>query len=259
MAVTLMELEETCELKINARFAYGERGRLPDIPSNATVTYQLSLLGIYDAPDLDSLLLSDRIAMGDSKRERGNYLYSREEYSDAINSYSKALKVLDDSNIRHSKEESTTSLQELQDLRLKCFNNLAAAQLKIDAHTAALQSCDNVLKVQPDNVKALFRKGKVLGATGETQEAILVLRKALKLEPEMKIIHQELSRLVGKHQREEESSKEMYRRMMGEMTTLTDKSTNSKNTSMWTKVAISVGAISAAALSVVAYKVFHLA
>jgi len=45
---------------------------------------------------------------------------------------------------------------------LKVYNNLAAAQMKIKAYDAALQSVENVLRCQPNNVKAVFRKGKVL-------------------------------------------------------------------------------------------------
>lgn len=56
---------------------------------------------------------------------------------------------------------SNAELQELLEIRVKVYNNLAAAQMKISAYDAALTSVDNVLRCQPENVKALFRKGKV--------------------------------------------------------------------------------------------------
>lgn len=43
---------------------------------------------------------------------------------------------------------------------IKVHNNMAAAQLKSEAYDAALSSVENVLRYQPKNVKALFRKGK---------------------------------------------------------------------------------------------------
>jgi FK506-binding protein 8 len=52
-------------------------------------------------------------------------------------------------------------LHELLEDRLKVYNNLAAAQMKIKAYDAALQSVENVLRCEPNNVKAIFRKGKV--------------------------------------------------------------------------------------------------
>lgn len=38
---------------------------------------------------------------------------------------------------------------------------MAAAQMKIEAWDQALKSLENVLGCQPNNVKALFRKGSV--------------------------------------------------------------------------------------------------
>lgn len=90
---------------------------------------------------------------------------------------------------------------------------MAASQLKLDHYDAALKSCVAALAHQPDNIKALFRMGKVyvalelylssrnvlfilhicfpskvLALQGEYSEAIQTLRKALKLEPSNKVI-----------------------------------------------------------------------
>lgn len=94
------------------------------------------------------------------------------------------------------------------------YNNLAAAQMKISAFDVALQSVDNVLRCQPENVKALFRKGKVcvhrttflyvqfyksyifrfmikiLEAKGDIKAAIPILQKAAILDPESRAIQQ---------------------------------------------------------------------
>lgn len=50
---------------------------------------------------------------------------------------------------------------ELIDIKVKCLNNLAASQLKLERYDAARKSCVLALEQQPDNVKALFRMGKV--------------------------------------------------------------------------------------------------
>ena len=55
--------------------------------------------------------------------------------------------------------ESDSDLQALLEDRLRVYNNLAAAQIKTQAYEAALKSVENVLRCQPQNVKALFRKG----------------------------------------------------------------------------------------------------
>lgn len=50
---------------------------------------------------------------------------------------------------------------ELMDVKVKCLNNMAASQLKLDHYDAALKSCVSALVHQPENIKALFRMGKV--------------------------------------------------------------------------------------------------
>lgn len=45
--------------------------------------------------------------------------------------------------------------------RVKCLNNLAAALLKLGRRREALRASRDVLALEPDNVKALYRAGKV--------------------------------------------------------------------------------------------------
>lgn len=56
---------------------------------------------------------------------------------------------------------ASDELRSLLDDRIKAYNNMAAAQMKQGAYDAALTSVETVLNCQPNNVKALFRKGKV--------------------------------------------------------------------------------------------------
>ena len=106
------------------------------------------------------------------KRERGNWWFSRDDSSSAIQCYRKALDFLtpeaeNESNLNKKSDEpaeafSDSDLQAILEDTLKVYNNLAAVQLKIGQLDAALTSADNVLRYQPLNVKALFRKGTML-------------------------------------------------------------------------------------------------
>lgn len=58
-------------------------------------------------------------------------------------------------------EVSDSALQDLLEDRLSVNNNMAAAQIKLELYDAALTSVQAVLRCQPNNVKALFRKAKV--------------------------------------------------------------------------------------------------
>ncbi|XP_042334060.1 peptidyl-prolyl cis-trans isomerase FKBP8 [Sceloporus undulatus] len=212
LCVQLMEMGETALIILDAKYCYSPQGKSPDIPPGANLTLEVELLEARDAPDLELLSGKEKIELANRKRERGNFHYQRADYVLAINSYDIALKVVGSSSkVDFSPEEET----ELMDVKVKCLNNLAASQLKLDHYEAALRSCNQVLAQQPDNIKALFRKGKVLAQQGEYSEAIPILKAALKLEPSNKTIHTELSKLARKHADQKSVETEMYRKMLG--------------------------------------------
>ncbi|KAK2548364.1 Peptidyl-prolyl cis-trans isomerase FKBP8, partial [Acropora cervicornis] len=103
----------------------------------------------------------------EKKREIGNNLYTKGDYSGAISSYQKAIKYL-----------SSSVSEEVQSLQMKCWNNMAAAQLKIKAYSAAEKSCSQVLQVDPENV---------LAGKGETENALVYIKKADQLDPGNKV------------------------------------------------------------------------
>ncbi|XP_066551486.1 peptidyl-prolyl cis-trans isomerase FKBP8 isoform X2 [Amia ocellicauda] len=216
LSVQLMELEEKALIYSDAKYAYGTIGSSsPAVPPNSALTLEVRLLEASDALDLELLPPHEKIALASYKRERGNVYYQRGEYVSAITSYGIALQITESS----SKVDITDAEEEeLTDVKVKCLNNMAAAQLKLEHHEAALRSCVSVLAHQPDNIKALFRKGKVLALRGDYAEAIKILKRALKLEPSNKTIHAELSKLVKKHSEQRGVEQAMYKKMLGNPT-----------------------------------------
>lgn len=213
LIVQLMELGEKALVLTDAKYAYGSQGSIdPEVAPNADLALEVEFLEATDAPDLEVLPPKNKIQLADHKRERGNAHYQRGDYAFAVNSYSIALQITDSS----SKVDITTEEEnELADVKVKCLNNMAAAQLKLDHYDAALKSCTLALAHQPDNVKALFRMGKVLALQGEFTEAMQTLRRALKLEPSNKTIHAELSKLVKKNSEQRGAEQAMYKKMLG--------------------------------------------
>ncbi|KAK2842248.1 hypothetical protein Q5P01_012448 [Channa striata] len=194
--VLSMQKGEITLLLADSQYAYGLLGREPDIPAWAPLLYQLQLLDIREKPDPLTLPVADRIRIGNQKRERGNFHFQREEYCKAARAYCMALDVLTTSSTDGRGGTVEAEEEEVRDYRVKCLNNLATAQLKLEQSDKALHSSREVLALEPNNVKALFRTGKLLSDKGEYKEAMEVLKKALKLEPATKAIHVELSKLV---------------------------------------------------------------
>ncbi|EDS44076.1 FK506 binding protein [Culex quinquefasciatus] len=228
MTLKLMNVGERAEVIVDARFAYGDQGYKNEdhpersVPPNAKITYTVELVSSKEEADLESKTYAARKDIGNKKRLRGNFWMKRQEYNLAIQSYRRALEYLDESEGGITKptadgeaEPTNADLQELLEDRMKVYNNLALAQLKIGANDAALKSVDHVLQCQPSNTKALFRKRKILHAKGETKEAIAFLQKAATLDEDDKLIQSELSKMILKSKREARNEKDLYQKMLG--------------------------------------------
>ena len=64
------------------------------------------------------------------------------------------------------------------------------------------------------HVYILF-KFQAYGAKNDVDKALTYLRKGIKLDPESKMLHQEVLNLARRQTEEKESEREMYQRMLG--------------------------------------------
>ncbi|CAH1389110.1 unnamed protein product [Nezara viridula] len=241
-ALALMDKGEVAEIKITPRFGYGSLGKRPEIPPGANLIYTVTLLDVKEEPPIHTLNVMDRIKSGLKKKERGNWWYSRDENTLAINCYRRALDYLDDTDIPepHNEEDVHKLLEE----RLKTYNNLGAAQMKVSAFDAALMSVNNVLTAQPTNVKALFRKAKILKEKGELQESINVIKLALSHEPDSQALQQELSSLMAAQRKVNSKQRELYKKMMGNSSNQPDEESKKKDSKSNYKTFTLVAAVS---------------
>ncbi|KAL5288382.1 FKBP8 family protein [Megaselia abdita] len=234
MVIPLMRVGEIAEVFTDQRFAYGTVGLSTEkfakapVPPHASINYTVELVAckFEEFDDLKSYEI--RKEYGNRKRERANFWYNRNEFNTAIQIYRRALEFLDHNDGDPDSVDgelgiSIENLQSLLDDRLIVYNNLAMAQIKVSAYDAALASVENVLRCQPNNSKALYRKGRILDAKCDTKGAIALLQKAATLEPDSKTIQQDLAKLIIKQRREEHNEKEMYQKMLGQAKKLENK------------------------------------
>ncbi|NXF50590.1 FKBP8 isomerase, partial [Oceanites oceanicus] len=182
--------------------------REPDVPPEAPLLFEVTLLEVRDDPDPQRLPPATRLRLGAHRRERGNFHFARGDFAAALRSYRLALRALDGPTAGETgrgRETGTAGLQgrdaealpaappgpeeeeELREQRVKCLNNCASAELKLHRAGEALAACEAALSISPDNGRALLRRGQLLAQQGRDAEAALVLRRALELEPANKV------------------------------------------------------------------------
>jgi len=163
--------------------------------------------------------LEERKVIGLRKKHRGNLWMAREEFSMAIQCYRKAVEYFDDESIELEVPMDRYALPDhlkfLVDERIKTYNNLAQAQIKLEAWQPALASLKQVLKLDPNNEKALYRKSKALTERGEIDVAIGVLRRLSRMYKDNKQANADLKKLLGHREKSREKEGEMSKKMLG--------------------------------------------
>uniref|UniRef100_A0A8V0X6B3 peptidylprolyl isomerase n=1 Tax=Gallus gallus TaxID=9031 RepID=A0A8V0X6B3_CHICK len=141
LGVPTMRAGEVCFFLAASPYGYGRAGREPDVPPEAPLLFEVTLLEVRDGPDPQRLSPAARLRLGAQKRERGNVHFARGDFGAALLSYRLALR--------------------LREQRVKCLNNCAAAARRLQRGAEALAAVEAALRLSPDNGTALLRRGQV--------------------------------------------------------------------------------------------------
>lgn len=105
-----------------------------------------------DDPSDQIIPLEERHRISDRIREVGNLLYKAEYYQNALLKYGKSLRYL--------MADSASELQVIERARIPVLLNRAAVNLRVKSYSEVVRDCDEVLRIDPSNLKAAIRKMK---------------------------------------------------------------------------------------------------
>lgn len=214
LCVALMYVNEVASIVAGYKYMYGELGLEPDIPARANFKLTVHLKHTYGPLDYSSLTFHERFAEAKKKKERGNFLFKRKEFALALNSYTKASKIVDPNLGCVFNDESAKNLQELLEFRAIVLCNTSVCQFRLEAYDAAVKSASEACKLWPSYSKAYCRLGQAQEKLGHIAETIQSYKLALKNDAEnSKWLHGELERLTKLNKRNKKSEQEMYSKM----------------------------------------------
>ncbi|OXU26679.1 hypothetical protein TSAR_012577 [Trichomalopsis sarcophagae] len=113
-------------------------------------------------------------------REKGNTQFREKDYEAAANTYAQAIGIVE--QLMLAEKPNDSEWLNLNSMKLPLLLNYAQCKLLNKEYYAVIEHCTTVLKSDPDNVKALYRRGKAhIGAWNEN-EAIADLTRAAELD-----------------------------------------------------------------------------
>lgn len=142
----------------------------------------------------------------------GNKYFKQQDYIEANRKYKKALRYL---NRLHEVNEDIDKDEDknVVNVVLPCILNSAACKLKLQRYNEALEDCDEALDLEPNNPKALFRRGQAYHGLRDYKRSLADLQAALKVAPQDKAIMAEITAVKGEIQTYKAKEMKAYARM----------------------------------------------
>eukprot|EP00953_Heterococcus_sp_UTEX-ZZ885_P039917 20423-Heterococcus_DN1.PRE.2 len=163
LALRHMSSSQTCVVRCNSRFAYGERGlppaslNSPAVPPDTDVDFEVTLERIVSTKSIADLTPEENLAEAHFKKSVGNEHFSAANYKLAVKCYQKAVNAVDSA----LPQLPAAARSVAQKLVVDCANNMVAAYLALDDLELAEQAVAVALQTDPNSVKGLYRAGQV--------------------------------------------------------------------------------------------------
>ena len=201
-----MKIGEKAEFYILPEYGYGKQGSPPKIPGNSVLIFEVELFEI-DLSTAD-MTVQEKIQAANQAKDEGNAAFKTGDIPKALSAYKSASGFL--SNLENPE---TSQEEEIKALQVSVNSNLAACHLKVKDGKAAVDCCKEVLTLDPNHPKALYRlfQGQVL--LGEFEEAISFLESKKQVLGESLNVDQEVLKVRKVKAGQDKKEKEMYSKM----------------------------------------------
>lgn len=179
ICVASMKKNEKCSVRLESKYAYGERGCGDKIPSNSVLIFEIELISfkkasksIYDYTD------EEKIQGAFELKEEGNEAFKNNRIDEAIMKYKEALDFF-----THADEWVENLEEKKKNIEIICNLNLSTCYNKMGDYPNAIDHANKVLKLDKNNVKGMYKLGMANMNFGFLEEAKDIFIKATKLNP----------------------------------------------------------------------------
>merc|ERR1712007_267627 len=151
----------------------------------------------------------EKVGFGTSRKEMGSTLFKQGRIALALERYKKVAEMF--SYIDSMKDETIKS--KAKELKRICELNKAACFLKLKEYTEAKKACDTVLKDQPSNVKAIFRRAQACYEMRDIQTCMLDLKHLVEIDAQNKEARALMKKAQVAQKEEDKKSKGLFTNM----------------------------------------------
>jgi len=181
---------------------------LKEAPKCSTVVLALELEDFEKAKDTWSLSEEEKVEYALSRKEVGGNLFKQGRIEMALERYKKVIDLF--SYVDNFKDETK---EKATDLKKVCQLNKAACHLKLKQNQDAKKACEEVLKVDTSNVKALYRRAQAQLGLNEFSDCMSDIKRILEIDPQNKEARVLAKDAKAGQKKEDESAKGLFQKM----------------------------------------------
>ncbi|EHA99829.1 FK506-binding protein 4 [Heterocephalus glaber] len=208
-AIQRMEKGEHSIVYLKPSYGFGSVGKEKfQIPPNAELRYEIHLKNFEKAKESWEMNSEEKLEQSTIVKERGTVYFKEGKYKQALLQYKKIVSWLE-----YESSFSDEEAQKAQALRLASHLNLAMCHLKLQAFSAAIESCNKALELDNNNEKGLFRRGEAHLAVNDFDLARADFQKVLQLYPSNKAAKTQLAVCQQRIRKQLAREKKLYANM----------------------------------------------
>jgi len=200
----------------------GERAIVTCDKPGACVEAQV---GLTEKPDVDKVMLlltledmsdiseEDKLALVAKGKEAGSALFKEGHIELALERYTRTIdKCLVIDNFAPGNRERAKELRKL------CWLNKSMCHLRLKRHWEAKVSCDQVLLMDSENMKALFRRAQAHLALRQVNDCIIDAKRVIQMEPQNQEVRKLLAEARAAQKGGESEAKDVFANMLKGLT-----------------------------------------
>uniref|UniRef100_UPI00358FF3F3 peptidyl-prolyl cis-trans isomerase FKBP4-like n=1 Tax=Myxine glutinosa TaxID=7769 RepID=UPI00358FF3F3 len=178
-ALEKMQKGEESLLLLKPKYAFGDEGKEEfGIAPNTDVVYKVKLKDFEKAKESWEMDTKEKLEQSAIVKDKGSKYFKVGKIHQAISMYKKLTSWLDHEYAMSEDEDRTSKA-----LLLAAHSNLALCYLRLGEPILAAESSDKALELDPNNEKALFRRGEARTAQGDFEAARLDFQAVRRINP----------------------------------------------------------------------------
>ena len=171
------------------------------VADRSPLVFECEVLNVESPGDYQQqvwqLTTEEKLALVPKLKADGNALYKQGQHTEAGEKYCEALGCLE--GLTTMELPNTPEWKKLQDIRLPLLLNYAQCKLLAQDYAEVIRHTTSALEYDPNNLKALFRRGKAHACSWNEVEAKTDFARVVELDPTLSAsVQKELQQLEQK-------------------------------------------------------------